>query len=95
MLSYLDELCAALIARDRSALRDLLANDLACTLPAEVREEIEDCLTFSVRNAPLRTLHFYYQHMQRERVTGSMRVTADLSPLGDRAVQIELPLSAA
>ena len=59
MLQYLDALSAALVARDRPALRDLLAHPLASELPNDVRKEIDECLTFAVRSAPLSTLHFY------------------------------------
>ena len=95
MLQYLDALSAALVARDRPALRDLLANPLAADLPDDVRAEIDECLTFAVRTAPLRTLHFYYQQVQSIRQGGSLATTLDLSSRGTRAVQIELPLSAA
>ena len=95
MLQYLDALSAALVVRDRPALRDLLAHPLASELPDEVRREIDECLTFDVRTAPLSTLHFYYQQVQRTRIGGSLPATLDLSSRGTRAVQIELPLSAA
>ena len=95
MLSYLDALSAALIARDRSALRELLANAQASELPKEVRTEIDECLTFAARSAPLRTLHFYYQQVQRARLSGECPASLELPSRGSRAVQIELPLSAA
>jgi hypothetical protein len=95
VLSYLDALSAALIARDRPALRDLLANPLASELPPDVRTEIDECLTFAARVAPLRTLHFYYQQVQRERLKGARPAALDFHSRGTRAVQIELPLSAA
>jgi ATP phosphoribosyltransferase len=69
--------------------RTLAENDL------EIREEIAECLTFAVRTAPLRTLHFYYQQVQRTRLYGSLPTALDLSSRGTRAVQIELPLPAA
>jgi hypothetical protein len=95
VLSYLDALSAALIARDRPALRELLANPQASELPNEVRTEIDECLTYAARTAPLRTLHFYYQQVQRTRLSGEHPAALDLPSRGTRAVQIELPLSAA
>lgn len=95
MLSYLDALCSALIARDRAALRELMANPVASDLPAEVRAEVDTCLTYAVNAAPLRTLHYYYQHVQRMRIVGSLPAAPDRPSHGTRAVQIELPLSAA
>jgi hypothetical protein len=95
VLQYLDALTAALVSRDRPALRDLLAHPLASELPDEVRREIDECLTFAVRSAPLTTLHFYYQQVQRTRRGGPREEMPDLSSRGTRAVQIELPLSAA
>jgi hypothetical protein len=95
VLPYLDALSAALIARDRSALRDLLADPLASALPGDVQREIDECLTFAVMKAPLRTLHFYYQQVQHARLTGQLPAALEMPPRATRAIQIELPLSAA
>jgi hypothetical protein len=95
VLWYLDALTAAMIAQDRPALFALLANPLASDLPNDVRAEVDNCLTHNVRTAPLRTLHLYYQQVQRTRLTGSLPAALDLTSRESRAVQIELPLSAA
>ena len=95
MLPYLEALCAALIARDRSAVGELVANAHASDLPPEVRAEVEACLAGNGPRAPLRTLHFYYQQVQRTLVVSSLSAAMDRSSRGSRAVQIELPLSAA
>jgi hypothetical protein len=88
-------LCAALIARDRPALTELMANPQASQLPTEVRAEVDACLTNAASGAPLRTLHHYYQQVQRARIVGYVPVPGDHSTRAARAVQIELPLSAA
>lgn len=96
MLSYLDSLCSALIGRDRVALRHLLADPLAAELPDGVHKEIEACLSYAVRTAPLQTLHFYYQVVQRDRMF-TVRTAASRPSDRDsvRALQFELPLTAA
>lgn len=96
MLSYLDSLCSALIGRDRVALRHLLADPLAAELPDGVHKEIEACLSYAVRTAPLQTLHFYYQVVQHDRMFAVRRAPSRSSePASVRALQIELPLTAA
>lgn len=78
MLGYLDQLCAALLARNQEGIRELLRHPLARALPRRVREEaiaIARAGQHSLR-APIQTLRFYHQ-------------TAEL--LGARGENLERP----
>jgi hypothetical protein len=70
MLAYLDSLCAALLARDTSEIRRLLALPLAQDLPRRVREEAVAISRAGRRSyiAPDNALHLYYKltHMDDE-----------------------------
>jgi hypothetical protein len=70
MLAYLDSLCAALLARDTSEIRRLLALPLAQDLPRRVREEAVAISRAGRRSfiAPVNALHLYYKltHMVDE-----------------------------
>jgi hypothetical protein len=61
MLAYLDSLCAALLARDTSEIRRLLALPLAQDLPRRVREEAVAISRAGRRSfiAPVNALHLY------------------------------------
>lgn len=93
MLGYLDELCAALLARDSDSIARLLRHPLARALPRKVREE-----ALAIRRAgpgtlmaPVNTLHFYHQtaHVLGARgdpaTRGVRAADADQLELGFRA----------
>jgi hypothetical protein len=66
MLSYLEELCSALLSHDATAVHRLLAQPLAQKLPRVVRDE---ALALSragptTLRAPIHTLRYYYQTLQ-------------------------------
>lgn len=63
MLGYLDELCAALLARDGEAITRLLRHPLARALPRKVREEALAIRRGGAESlmAPVQTLHFFHQ----------------------------------
>jgi hypothetical protein len=95
VLSYLDALSSALVARDRRALGDLLTHPLVAALPEDVRTEIDECVAGVGGTVPLRTLHFYYQQVERARLNGGLPRQLAYRSCETRSVQIELPLSAA
>lgn len=70
MLAYLDSLCAALLARDTSEIRRLLAHPMAQDLPRRVREEAVAISRAGRKSfiAPVNALHLYYKltHMVDE-----------------------------
>jgi hypothetical protein len=95
MLAYLDSLCAALLARDTSEIRRLLALPLAQDLPRRVREEAVAISRAGRRSfiAPVNALHLYYKltHMVDE----SSDTTFEGAPQkveGDKTDQLDLPL---
>ena len=95
MLAYLDSLCAALLARDTSEIRRLLAHPMAQDLPRRVREEAVAISRAGRKSfiAPVNALHLYYKltHMVDE----SSDPTQEASPRaekGDKANQLDLPL---
>jgi len=95
MLAYLDSLCAALLARDTSEIRRLLAHPLAQDLPRRVREEAVAISRAGRKSfiAPVNSLHLYYKltHMVDE----SSDPTFDSAPqreTGERTDQLDLPL---
>ena len=94
MLAYLDSLCAALLARNSSEIRRLLALPGAADLPRQVREEaiaIAQRQSSSYR-APVHALHYYYKlsHLVDER-SDEPGGTGATKP----SVQMELPFRAA
>lgn len=95
MLAYLDSLCAALLARDTSEIRRLLALPLAQDLPRRVREEAVAISRAGRRSfiAPVNALHLYYKltHMVDE----SSDPTFGAAPQkeeGQKTDQLDLPL---
>jgi type VI protein secretion system component VasF len=96
MLAYLDSLCAALLARDTSEIRRLLAHPLAQDLPRRVREEAVAISRAGRRSfiAPVNALHLYYKltHVVDE----TSDPTLDNPPVkdepGKRDDQLDLPL---
>ena len=62
MLSFLDSLCGALIARDVLRIRQLLAHPLSRALPRAVRDEAA-AIAAGGREAvaPLQAMRFYHQ----------------------------------
>ncbi len=95
MLAYLDSLCAALLARDTSEIRRLLAHSMAQDLPRRVREEAVAISRAGRRSfiAPVNALHLYYKltHMVDE----NNDPTYDTAPRQDQVeptAQLDLPL---
>ena len=95
MLAYLDSLCAALLARDTSEIRRLLAHPQAQDLPRRVREEAVAISRAGRRSfiAPVNALHLYYKltHMVDE----SSDPTFEAAPRKeqtDKTDQLDLPL---
>jgi hypothetical protein len=62
VLSYLDRLCRALAARDPGAIRALLADPMAGTLPAAVRAEAEALARDPLREARAPLQAFVFAH---------------------------------
>ncbi len=93
MLAYLDSLCAALLARDTSEIRRLLAHPMAQDLPRRVREEAVAISRAGRRSfiAPVNALHLYYKltHMVDE---SSDPIFGDSKESVGEGGQIELPL---
>ena len=63
MLAFLDSLCAALIARDATRIRQLLAHPLSRALPRAVREEATAIASGPPRRftTPLQAMRLYHQ----------------------------------
>ncbi len=95
MLAYLDSLCAALLARDTSEIRRLLAHPMAQDLPRRVREEAVAISRAGRRSfiAPVNALHLYYKltHMVDESSDTTFSPSARREE-GDRNDQLDLPL---
>ena len=93
MLAYLDSLCAALLARDTSEIRRLLALPLAQDLPRRVREEAVAISRAGRRSfiAPVNALHLYYKltHMVDESSDESAAPAREETGQND---QLDLPL---
>src|SRR3954467_5635295 len=84
MLDYLESLCAALLARNGTALRRLLRHPLARALPRRVREEgyaIARAGPESLR-APVQTLHFYHQTLHLLGARPAVRAGEGATPAG-------------
>lgn len=95
MLPYLDSLCAALLARDTSEIRRLLAHPLAQELPRRVREEAVAISRAGRRSfiAPVNALHLYYKltHMVDENSDVTFDTTSRKEPV-EGTDQLDLPL---
>jgi hypothetical protein len=72
MLTYLEALCRALIARDQDAIRSLLAHPLAKALPRSVRDEALTVASGALppAAAPLRAMRLYHQTARLLGTTG-------------------------
>jgi hypothetical protein len=97
MLAYLDSLCAALLARDTSEIRRLLAHPMAQDLPRRVREEAVAISRAGRRSfiAPVNALHLYYKltHMVDESSDPTFNRPPRQEPAeGDGNDQLDLPL---
>ncbi len=79
MLSFLNALCTALLARDVPEVRRLLARANAQHLPRIVREEL-DSWVITPAIAPVQTLRHYHQTRQllRADAAGDASATAQL-----------------
>lgn len=95
MLAYLDSLCAALLARDTSEIRRLLAHPLAQDLPRRVREEAVAISRAGRKSfiAPVNALHLYYKltHMVDESSDQTFEA-GSRSDESDSKDQLDLPL---
>ena len=80
MLDYLDQLCAAIVARDDAAVRRLLEHALARKLPRDVREEALAILALPRQSlrAPMKTFWYRYVTEQLSRLDPSSAPTAQL-----------------
>lgn len=95
MLAYVDSLCAALLAKNSSEIRRLLALPLAGKLPRRVREEATAIAKSDGYGhaAPVHALHYFY--------TLTHLLDENNDPLFDSEMghadrpQIELPLRTA
>jgi type VI protein secretion system component VasF len=96
MLAYLDSLCAALLARDTSEIRRLLAHPLAQDLPRRVREEAVAISRAGRRSfiAPVNALHLYYKltHMVDESSDPTFESPAPPQEETAKTDQLDLPL---
>ena len=96
MLAYLDSLCAALLARDTSEIRRLLAHPLAQDLPRRVREEAVAISRAGRRSfiAPVNALHLYYKltHVVDESSDPTLEAAPKEEPSGQANAQLDLPL---
>ena len=95
MLAYLDSLCAALLARDTSEIRRLLAHPMAQDLPRRVREEAVAISRAGRRSfiAPVNALHLYYKltHMVDESSDTTFE-NASRNAGSGKTDQLDLPL---
>ena len=96
MLAYLDSLCAALLARDTSEIRRLLAHPMAQDLPRRVREEAVAISRAGRRSfiAPVNALHLYYKltHMVDESADPTFAPSSQRQDDNDKTDQLDLPL---
>lgn len=97
MLSYLDALCAALLARNSMEIHRLLGLPSARQLPRGVREEAMGIAKGGPTShmAPIRALHLYYKvsHLVDEsaELEGDMDDDSDASARKSTQSQIEFP----
>lgn len=96
MLAYLDSLCAALLARDTSEIRRLLAHPMAQDLPRRVREEAVAISRAGRRSfiAPVNALHLYYKltHMVDESSDPTFAPPSPGEAGAEKTDQLDLPL---
>jgi type VI protein secretion system component VasF len=96
MLAYLDSLCAALLARDTSEIRRLLAHPMAQDLPRRVREEAVAISRAGRKSfiAPVNALHLYYKltHMVDESSDPTFENTNSRANTPEKNDQLDLPL---
>ena len=96
MLAYLDSLCAALLARDTSEIRRLLAHPMAQDLPRRVREEAVAISRAGRRSfiAPVNALHLYYKltHMVDESSDPTYESNTPRPEPVEKTDQLDLPL---
>ena len=96
MLAYLDSLCAALLARDTSEIRRLLAHPMAQDLPRRVREEAVAISRAGRRSfiAPVNALHLYYKltHMVDESADATFAPSEKQDDERGKTDQLDLPL---
>lgn len=97
MLTFLDSLCAALIARDAIRIRQLLAHPLSRALPRAVRDEASAIASGASHGfvAPLQALRLYHQtaHLLGVRLDPAVRTRHP--GRGQQQRQIDLPLKVA
>lgn len=95
MLAYVDSLCAALLARNSSEIRRLLALPLAGKLPRRVREEATTIAKSDGYGhaAPVHALHYFYTLTHLLDENNDPLFEGDMAN-GERP-QIELPLRTA
>src|SRR5215203_4268735 len=95
MLAYLDSLCAALLARDTSEIRRLLAHPMAQDLPRSVSEEAVAISRAGRKSfiAPVNALHLYYKltHMVDESSDPTFENTTRANT-PEKNDQLDLPL---
>ena len=95
MLAYLDSLCAALLARDTTEIRRLLAHPMAQDLPRSVREGAVAISRAGRKSfiAPVNALHLYYKltHMVDESSDPTFE-NAPPKEEPDKTDQLDLPL---
>ena len=96
MLAYLDSLCAALLARDTSEIRRLLAHPMAQDLPRRVREEAVAISRAGRKSfiAPVNALHLYYKltHMVDESSDPTFENNSSRANTPEKNDQLDLPL---
>ena len=96
MLAYLDSLCAALLARDTSEIRRLLAHPMAQDLPRRVREEAVAISRAGRKSfiAPVNALHLYYKltHMVDESSDPTFENNNSRANTPEKNDQLDLPL---
>src|SRR5689334_9273701 len=96
MLAYLDSLCAALLARDTTEIRRLLAHPMAQDLPRRVREEAVAISRAGRKSfiAPVNALHLYYKltHMVDESSDPTFENNNSRANTPETNDQLDLPL---
>jgi len=96
MLSFLDSLCGALIARDVTRIRLLLAHPLSRALPRAVRDEAGAIAGGTSRGfvAPLQTMRLYHQTAHLLGVRSDPAVPRPATRRENVRRQMDLPLEA-
>lgn len=93
MLSFLDALCAALLARNSMEIHRLLNLPSARQLPRGVREEAMGIAKGGHRShmAPIRALHLYYKMSHLVDESADLDADDDSSAEDAKEPQIEFP----